>query len=268
MDKQSLNDREDIHEILIKPDKYSLKNEDSLDSRRGINTNVDRKLELIDIAQCESTQCTCNKQPVDRRGKFVKCNHCRNINNTCSENTCRCQYYWNNKKPTSYRKSAGLFKFILRWIWYILSLDGTVTAIYRKFMGSIFGSLFFVASGMILSAKDLTDESYDLWGGFFYHLFVVLSLIAAVASLVESLILIEYFAVRHLYSTRRRMRRLRFAIIENQVLDNNPYASSYTWHYDSENDDPDVAYYHFSTSKHTRMFWFLSQSHEQHNGIY
>jgi hypothetical protein len=220
--KPSLNS-EPVDCTIIQPKEYSLLGEDTLSSRTLIVNNVQRKHIFLDL-------------PDDKKGER------------------------NKRIPNPYSWKVKRMKFIVRFIWWIISLCGTFTLLYRRFLSTIFTSLYFVASGMILNAKDLTSTSSDLWADFFYHLFHVLGIIISVAALCEALVLIEYYGIRGFYNTRRIVGRLRFNIIEAQVATENPYATSFAWQYDSDTDDPDVAYYYFSTQKQKPLFWFTQKN--------
>lgn len=142
-----------------------------------------------------------------------------------------------------------------RIVWRIFTINDSVTAVYMKFITSIWGPLLLAGLYSLLQIKDIystSDASNNVYT-FLYHIFWTLGILLALAILFVIMWKVTFIAVRSVKRYKQIIRRIRFGILQANADALNPFGKNWEWDYNSEIDDPDIA-------------WIVFQSREAQEG--
>lgn len=145
--------------------------------------------------------------------------------------------------PTKLRPA----QFWGRVIWRLFTLNDSVTTVYMKFITSIWGPLLLAGLYSLLQIKDIysTSDSTANVYSFIVHILWTLSILLALAILFVMLWKTTFFAVRSVKKYKQIIRRIRFGILQANADALNLFGKNWEWDYNSEIDDPDIAWIAF-----------------------
>lgn len=145
--------------------------------------------------------------------------------------------------PTKLRPSQLLGRVIWRWC----TLNDSVTTVYMKFITSIWGPLLLAGLYSLLQIKDIystSDSTANIYS-FIVHILWTLSILLALAILFVMLWKTTFIAVRSVKKYKQIIRRIRFGILQANADALNLFGKNWEWDYNSEIDDPDIAWIAF-----------------------
>lgn len=142
-------------------------------------------------------------------------------------------------------------KYYGRVVWWVFTLNDSVTAVYMKFITSIWGPLLLAGLYSLLQIKDIystSDASNNIYT-FVVHILWTLGILLALAILFVVMWKVTFFAVRSVKRYKQIIRRIRFGILQANADALNPFGKNWEWDYNSEIDDPDIAWIVFQSKE-------------------
>lgn len=152
--------------------------------------------------------------------------------------------------------------WIYRVLWRIISLNESASKLYRILFERASWVILVLIGSLLISLKDDLNKMFDgdpdteaVFREWFGNLLMIIAL-----SVILNIISVLDITYQRNKPIKNRLRRQRFIQIEDAMFAIDPYAQSYTWEYNSDDDDPDVAITVFRNTcpkKHGRFGNFI-----------
>lgn len=157
-------------------------------------------------------------------------------------------------------KTNRPFNWFGRWIWRILTINGTTPYVWMKILNSFSSPAVLAVMSTLLHAKDAFEGSNTILKAsgvktqgidpaktvsFLDNIGISLLIIFGIVLTMELAWKIQYWVVITLKNHRTILRETRFEQLQTEYDLINPYGNDWTWEYNALDEDPDLAMIYF-----------------------